>query len=304
MKNTLRNLIVTSLFVTSLCAQALVIPQVADGGGWASTVVLTNTTGSDTTASLTFYQVAAGGVPQSWTPPLDIPSTEGLAIPAGSSLFLHSSGIAAALTQGWAQLIGPGVVGYVVYTYTSGTTGQYTSQGTAPAVTGSTRILVPFDNTGSHATQLAVVNPNAGQVTVSVKLNADGAVSTGGLLTLSGEGQMTFAMAKQFPATVGTSGLAEFYTGTGNFAIIALQANTSLSGVFSFTSAPTYSETGPSIIATSTGAVPAGDIAFGGFSDGRITSSASIRNIGGQFGVYKPAYAWITRVPVPVAPLP
>jgi hypothetical protein len=297
MRNTLRNLILTSLSaVIPLCAQGLVIPQAPDGAGWRFTVVLTNTTASDTTASLLFFQETAGGVPQSWTPPFVEPGVNlgALLLPGGSSLFLHSTGTAATLTQGWAQLVGSGVAGYVIYTFTSG---QSSSDATAPAVTSASRILVPFDDTGNLGTELAVVNPNSSQVSISVNVKTSKGVVSTGLLTLPGEGQLTFAMPTQFKGTAGESGLAEFYTGTGDFAMIALRSNNNPStGVFSFTSAPVYSETGPPIVSASTGggsggggAVPAGDITFAGFTIGKITSSAGVTEaVGGQFAAYTP----------------
>ena len=253
MKDTLRNLIVSFLFaVTSLCAQGLVIPQVADGGGWSSTVVLTNTTASPIQVSLAFYQDTTDGATEPWTPTFEgVPSTEGMLLTPASTVFLQTPGTATTVTQGWGELIGTtaGVVAYVVYTYTSPTS-QATSQGTAQAVIGSSRILVPFDNTGNLATELAVVNTKSSQVSISVNIKtSDGTVSTGTTLTLPGEGQTAFGMPAQFKATVGQSGLAEFYTNTGSFAIIALQSNTNPStGVFSFTTAPVYPQTGAPII--------------------------------------------------------
>jgi hypothetical protein len=241
MQNILRNLIVTTLFSTAcVCAQVQVIPQVADGGGWKSTVVLTNTTASATTATLAFY---SGG--QSWTPSfVGGQSTENMSLLAASTVFLQTPGTAPTLTQGWAQLTASsGVVAYVIYTYASNS-GKNTSQGTAQAVTSASRILVPFDNTGSLATELAVVNPSSSDVSISVNLKAlDGTVSTGTPLALAGNGQMTFGMSTQFPTTLGQSGLAEFYASSGSFAIIALQANTSATGLFSFTTAPVYPQT-------------------------------------------------------------
>jgi hypothetical protein len=303
MKNTLRNLICTSLFaVTSLCAQqGLVIPQVADGDGWASTIVLTNTTADTSQVSLVFY---SGG--QAWTPPfLDGVNPASLSLPAASTLFISTTGTAKILTQGWAELTGAAagaVVAYVIYTYTSGPNGQNTSQGTAQAVTTASRILVPFDNTGNLATEIAVVNPNPSQVSIQVNLKtSDGTVSTGTTLTMAGEGQMAFAMATQFPATKGQSGLAEFYANPGSFAIIALQANTNpATNVFSFTTAPVYPQTTESPIISSSpaggggggGAIPAGDITFAGFSIGKITSAGIVtESVGGDFGAYTPQ-AW------------
>jgi hypothetical protein len=248
MNNTLRNLILSTLFaVTSACAQGLVIPQVADGGGWSSTVVLTNTTASSAEATLTFYQDTTPGNTELWTPPfVGGAATSGLVMPAGSSLFLQTTGIAPTVTQGWAQLISTaGVVGYVVYTYSFG---QTSSGASAPAVSGASRIMVPFDNTAGVSTTLAVVNANASDLSISVNFSIQGRIIKGSLTRLPGEGQLAFVMSTQFPETAGLPGLAEFYTNTGSFAIIALRATTNTDGTFSFASAPVYPETGPPVL--------------------------------------------------------
>jgi hypothetical protein len=301
MKNTLRNLIVSSLFaVSSLCAQALVVPQVADGDGWASTVVLTNTTANETSITLAFNKDTTGGATEPWTPTFLEGNPGTWNLPAGSSLFLHTPGTAPSLTQGWAELTGAtsgAVVAYVIYTFTSG---KNTSQATAQAVTGASRILVPFDNTGNLSTELAVVNPNESDVSISVNFNVDGKVSTGTALALAGGGQTAFSMASQFQtATAGLAGLAEFYTSTGSFAIIALQSNTNPSTkVFSFTTAPVYPQASETPVITASaggngggggGAIPAGDITYAGFSIGKTTSLGIVsERVGGEFGVYTP----------------
>jgi hypothetical protein len=46
------------------CAQAqttLIIPQIVDGGAWLTTIALTNTSASQTVASLSFFQETGGG---------------------------------------------------------------------------------------------------------------------------------------------------------------------------------------------------------------------------------------------------
>lgn len=254
MSVSLQNLMLTVLFSLSyvsaqvqVSSQVQVIPQVADGGGWRSTVVLTNTTASDTTATLTFYMDTTGGATQQWAPTfLEANSAGILVVPAGSSLFLHTPGTASTVFQGWAQVITtPGVVGYVVYTYSS--PGRADQDATAPAGFTASRILVPFDNTNGLITALAVVNPNPSSLSISANFKTmGGAVTTGSLPNIPGQGQMAFLMPNQLPGTAGLSGLAEFYTNSGSFAIIALRANPT----GAFTSAPVYFETGPPIIST------------------------------------------------------
>jgi hypothetical protein len=281
------------------CAQILVIPQVADGGGWRSTIVLTDTTTLDIDGiSLTFFKDIGGGVTAPWSPTFLEGNFSG-SVPAGSSVFLHTPGTGA-LTQGWAQLIASaGLTAYVIYTYSSG---GHDQDSTAPAVSSASRILVPFDNTipanrlKGLTTALAVVNPNPIAETVLVNLEIAGTGSTGTALNLPANGQMAFVMASQFPATAGKSGLAEFYTTAGTFSIIALRGNPT----GGLTSLRAYSENGPPVISTSGGGggggggggVPAGDITFAGFSLSKLTTSVGTNeSIGGTFDAFTPA-AW------------
>ena len=84
-------------------AQTLVIPQIADGGGWQTTLVLTNTNTLATTASLSFFRESGGVSTQSWDLTfLEVSSTQNLPLPSGGTLFLHTPGAASATTAGWA----------------------------------------------------------------------------------------------------------------------------------------------------------------------------------------------------------
>jgi len=277
-----------------LSAQIQVISQVADGGGWSSTLVLTNTTTNDTVASLAFYMDTAAGATTSWTPTfLEGGNTEALAIPAGSSIFLHTTGTAAAVSQGWAQLVGQGVVGYVIYTHASG---QSKQDATAPAVTAASRILVPFDNTNGLITALAIVNPNPEPLSVSVNFKTkSGTVTTDTVPSLPQQGQLAFLMPNQFSDTAGQAGLAEFYSSSGNFTMIALRANPT----GAFTALPIYTESGAPIIQSGSGGngggggVPAGDIVDAAFSIGilNFTSSQGSQTmdvVGGAIGEFTP----------------
>jgi|SRR5579872_3612489 len=289
MKTTLRTLILTVPLALTCANAQQVIPQVADGGGWRSTLVLTNTTSSATIASLSFFQDTSGGATQAWTPTfLEGGSPSALNLAAGSTLFLHTPGTAGAVSQGWAELTAiPGVEGYVIYTYRSA--GHADQDATAPAVSATNRILVPFDNTSGLVMALAVVNPNPIAESISVTFRTSGgAVSQGSLPSLPANGQLAFLMGDQFPATKGQSGLAEFYVSAGTISIIALRAN----ATGAFTSAPVYFETGAPIIPTSGGGGGgsiSGDITFAGFSVGKVTSGSGVQElIGGVFDAFTP----------------
>jgi hypothetical protein len=287
MKLASRNFILTALFsLSSVLAQVQVIPQVADGAGWQTTLVLTNITANPDLATLKFHIDTSGGATQSWLPPFqENISLASLKLPAGSTLFLHTPGTAASLSQGWAELdADAGIVGYTIFT--NRVPGHPDQDGTAPAVSAASRILVPFDNSSGLVTALALVNPNSAAETISVNMRTtDGTTSTATLPSIPGSGQMAFVMTQQLPVSSGKSGLAEFYTTSGTFSIIALRANPT----GAFTAAPVYFETGPPVIATTI----AGSTIFAGFSIGKLTSTSGFPTtaadnelMGGQFASY------------------
>ncbi|WP_321477963.1 hypothetical protein [uncultured Paludibaculum sp.] len=228
-----------------------VIPQVADGSNWSTTIVLTNTTTANLTGALTFRTSIAGGggSTAAWNLAfLENASTSSFTIPAGSTMFLQTPGTAEGLSQGYAALTADaGVEGYAIFTSRAGGKAQ---DGTASAVSGSSRLLVPFDNASGLVTALAIVNPNDGAESVSVNLRtADGATSVGAGINLPAQGHIAVVMPELFPGTAGKRGLAELYVSSGTIAFIALR----FSGSGAFASAPAYFESGTPVISTGGG---------------------------------------------------
>src|SRR5690348_16775945 len=177
---TIRPLAAALLLLSVAHAQTVVMPQIADGGGWQTTIVLTNTTSSTVSAGLSFYQETTGGATQSWILPLiEGISTQNLSLAGGGSMFLHTPGTAATTSQGWGSLqASSGVVCYAIYTYR--TPGHQDQDATASGVASASRILVPYDNTNGLVTAIAVVNPTAASETISVSFQSQtGAILTG-----------------------------------------------------------------------------------------------------------------------------
>jgi hypothetical protein len=235
----------------------LTIPHVADGGGWKTTIVLTNTSPNQASATLVFHkQTQADGNTQPWTPPIrEVISTSGLSMAGGSTLFLNTAGTAADLSVGWADLnADAGVIGYVVFSIRIGATQD---EGTAAAVAATNRILVPYDDSNGFVTNMAIVNPGGTPLDISVGFRTvDGLVSAGNALPqLPAGGHLSFALSTQFPVIQGHVGLAEFYSASGSFSIIALRTNPT----HSFTTAPAYFQSGaPMITADSSNPYPTG----------------------------------------------
>ena len=83
-----------ALFLAPLCqAQTAIIPQVADGGGWQTTLVFSNSTGTTVAASVACYQESSASATVSWTPPfLESVTLSSISLSGGGTLFLHTSG--------------------------------------------------------------------------------------------------------------------------------------------------------------------------------------------------------------------
>jgi hypothetical protein len=225
--------------------QALIIPDVVDGGGWQSTIVLTNGSASAGSATLKFHTDTTGGNTTNWNPTfLETSSTIGMVMVAGSTLYLHTPGTAAALSQGWAELAAdPGIVAYVIFT--NRVAGHQDQDATAPAVAATNRILVPYDDASGFVTAIAVVNPTAAAQSISVGFRTvEGGVALSALPTVPALGHMTFVLSQQFPVIAGHRGLAEFYSATGNLSMISLRFNPTQSS----TAAPVYFQTGAPVI--------------------------------------------------------
>jgi hypothetical protein len=258
-------LFLAALFCAGLSAQTqtTIIPQIADGGGWQTTIVLTNTGTSAAAAGLLFFQSTDNGSTQGWNPPfLETSSPQSLALPAASSTFLHTPGTAQTLSEGWAELqASPGVVAYAIFTQFA--PGRPNQDGTAPAAPAANRILMPFDNTSGFVTTMAIANPNSSIASVTVSMQPGGGQPTAlAPITLPPNGYMAFTLPQQFPSTSGFNGLLEFISSSASISIIAIRFN----ATGAFTASPVYAETGASIIAT-------GSTAFNGTYTGTYTSS-------------------------------
>jgi|SRR5581483_1176547 len=240
--------------VAGLCfgqPQSVIVPQIADGGGWQTTLVLTSTTTTGGSATLSFYQETSGGATQTWNLPLMESSSQTVQVGGGATVFLHTAGAGAVTSVGWAQMIvSPGIVAYAIFTQRI--PGQADQDGTAPGGAATERFLVPFDNTSGCVTGVAIANPSNANSTILVNVETETGAVSQATLSLPAQGHAAFALSERIPATAGHRGLAEFYmqgigtrTATGSpFVMLALRFNPT----GAFTTAPVYAQTGAPIV--------------------------------------------------------
>ena len=230
-------------------AQSLVLPQIVDGGGWQTTIVLTNTGSSPTSANIAFFAETGGGATQSWTPPLLEGTTQTYSLAAAGTLLLHTSGTAASATVGWAAVLaGSPVTVYAIVTQQiAGGVNQLT---TVPGAVSATRVLIPFDNTNGNVSSIVMVNPTApNELVFSGIQPTSGATFQPAPINLPAHGHVAFSVPQQFPSTKGKSGLLELSTPGAGISVLALR--TDPSGALVAT--PAYSAAGGPILGASGG---------------------------------------------------
>ncbi len=240
-------IVVVAIAFSALAGAQTVIPQIADGGGWQTTLVLSNTSAGTTSASVTFFQESGGGATTAWNLAFnEVSSTQNISLPSGGVLIIHSADTANLTTVGWAQVSGdPAIVVYAVFTQI--VTGRPNQDCTVLASATSSRVLMPYDNTNGFATSMAIANTGltAQTITVATK-NSSGSTVTQTSITLPPQGHTSFAVPTQYTVTGGASGMAEF-TSTGTISVIAIRFNPS----GSFTTAPAFPATGAAILGAS-----------------------------------------------------
>ncbi|WP_321476642.1 hypothetical protein [uncultured Paludibaculum sp.] len=200
----------------------LVFPQVADGGGFTTSLVLTNQDLQPAHVQLRFRRGgSADGSTTAWTP--DLPQS--LTIPVGASVAVQTPGWGDTAISGWAEASsGQRVSGFAVFRRATTTLDRQeaTVAGRGNAVSHS---IIPFDNTDGFVSSMAVVNSSASSplsITVVIR-NPAGTVVQTEALQLPANGHSAFATPARFPVTEGISGSLEFVASNGSMQVLPLR---------------------------------------------------------------------------------
>jgi hypothetical protein len=212
--------------------QPVILSQIADGGGWATTIVLVNTGASAGNAQLSFEQdiPTANGTSVSapWSPSLNGQVISSVSIPAGGAVFLETPGTAP-FTQGYATVTAdPGIQSFAIFKLK--VAGRQDQEGTALASAPAQEVLVPFDNTSGNNSAAALVNTGQSQ-TFQAQVQGNSAA-----ISVSAGAHDPFELNTQIPATSGVLGLADFTSTTSLFSMLALRFNST----GAFTSIPVF----------------------------------------------------------------
>ncbi len=202
------------------------IPQIVDGGGWQTTIILVNTGSIPAPFSLTFRQ--PDGTP--WK--LAVTGATGVTgsadvIPVGGSRIVETSGLSADLSQGWGQAVSAGsIAGMTIIRQRLSATRD--SECSVPLrLDRIRRFIFPFDNSGGFSTAVALANQDASVSTVvSVTLrDQDGQILGNRTLNLGPLARSAFTLKDEFPETANVQGVAEFSTANVDLSSVALRFN-------------------------------------------------------------------------------
>jgi hypothetical protein len=224
-----------------------VISQIADGGGWKTTIILVSTDTAPVNFILRFWDES--GVPQSL--PL---AREGVQnqvagiLPPGGSRTIETGAMADLTSVGWGELTAPNSVGgYAVFRQRI--EGRPDQEATVPLASATGRFALPFDNTPGFVTAMALVNTSASQAASSTAMfrAEDGASISQAPVNLSSRSHTSFALPDLIPGIAGRQGVAEFLFANPDLTALGLRFTAS----GAFTSLPVLSFQDPVLTAPS-----------------------------------------------------
>jgi sugar lactone lactonase YvrE len=208
--------------------------QVAFAGAWTTTFTLVNTGTAPVQARLNFFDNNGNPLPV----PLVFPqlgTTAGPLLAAtldrtvnpGAGLLIQTAGLTSQPTQvGWAQLLASANLGsFAVFQQAIGASIQ---EAVVPLENRNpTAFEIWFDNTGGHATGIALASTGSQAATVPVVIHDDtGAVLLSTTIQLAAGGHASFDLAGTYAVTSGRRGTVEFDTPSGGqISVLGLRFN-------------------------------------------------------------------------------
>ncbi|MBI4910244.1 MAG: hypothetical protein HY820_41885 [Acidobacteria bacterium] len=135
------------------------LSQIADGAGWKTSIILVNLDNVAATYNLRFYSGDGSPLRLAFEgSPGRLETLEG-SIPVGGSRTIITGGTDTALSQGWAELSSTRLVSGLAV-FRQRVQGRPDQEAGVPAIASSGRFVLPFDNTQSFVSSMALVNTN------------------------------------------------------------------------------------------------------------------------------------------------
>lgn len=206
-------------------SRVLNVPQVVDGQGWSTEIVVANTGPKAAPTTVRFWN--SNGTPLSIPIQGDETVTEHtvtVTVPLRGVVVLKTGGNRETLLQGWAEVTSDGSVEATAILKRSegGVTKAQAAFRVVPAVSG--RLLFPFESGPAIATCVALLNASGDRPTnVNMSFrDEDAKVVASEDVSLGPRRQSTFCLSEKTRSLADRKGIAEF-TGSGQISLLILR---------------------------------------------------------------------------------
>lgn len=203
--------------IDAASSDTLLLPHLADGGGWTTQIVLINSSSQAMTGALEFFtQGTSTEAGRAWSVVMDGQSGNRFtySLPARSARALKTSGTGSSTVVGWARIVPSGSsaspAGSALFSYKPANV--TVSETSAAAMRSGSAFRMYVESSGNFSASapgsiesgLAIANPNANAATVNYELTKLDGTATGlsGSLTVPATGQIA-TFLRQLPPLAG-----------------------------------------------------------------------------------------------------
>ena len=204
------------------------IPQVADGGGFRTSISVVNNDSAPARVSLRFYKSdPATRATTPWSPPMEGNApVDNIEIPVGSSWTVQTAGVSTTISSGWAEVVSEKrVSGLAVFRQVQ--PDGRVQEAAVPINSGlMQRNLLPFDNTNGFVTSIAIANLSSsevGRVRVAFRDPTGRLIGIDRLKDIPARGHTAFELFREFPYLKDRSGTADFWVLGGRISSLGLR---------------------------------------------------------------------------------
>lgn len=202
----------------------LLVPQVADGAGWQTSLLLVNADREDAPFTVRFF--APDGTPLPL--PLEGAGTVSelsATLPPGGLQVLRTAGADARLLQGWAEITATRFVGgTVIFRQRTPAGDSEAALSLLPPPAGP--VTLPFDNSEGFATAFALLNAGASSASAELTFrDENGTLLLQDSLSLPAGARQAFSLPEQYPLTVRRRGILSISAPSAEIAAFGLRFN-------------------------------------------------------------------------------
>jgi hypothetical protein len=211
-----------------------VVPHLANGGGWATSIILINTDTAPAPFAINFFHEDGSPFPLPLGPDGLAASLSGVIQP-GQTRILQTDGSGANLLEGWAQLVtAKSIGGTCIFTESGASEAAVTI-----SAAGGTTLYVPYDNTSPFLTGLALSNTTnqSGSLSITFTTEAGQTIQPPqSIPPLNPQGHLALTLFDNSYGVTNTRGVVKVQSNISMFGVGIRSRN--VGGFYTFTSLP------------------------------------------------------------------